>query len=484
MGRRCKASRVRPGYFITDGETQATYTGREQRMGMWILPFLVSGLFDRGKPKMPVAKEVSTPAEDDGGDAEAGRFMQSVCSETDAPDDADEAKDDEAPSSTAKNDKANRKRPQFDWHAYRVAFPETPLHAAVTAMFSEYALLVGRMTRRLGVAARQPMTLSEGASIANQSQDFIFGYVNPILGHLKTTKIHRVLCHVLDAVRYHGSIMNANTSSNEMGHKHDKRHYARTNKREGYTRQLVKHAHGTRKVLRQNAEVRRQEDRAAKKDSGYVADNEMVGAQLQRARTGHLKHEHVRQLSTRPGLSALPAVLGVPGSRRVAVLAHMIFEAQVACGKRRQVVRTSPSFHEKQWYDHKEYRSVGTASAGDLQYGKVRLIVRTADDVDKLVMSEMERVVGAEECPLSTRSCTQLQWSTRVRDHDVDSDREVKLRSIPVTDVVPVVHIVPDCADMGRRESIGVAPPTFGSSGERLWRMRYLLNAFQPDTEQ
>lgn len=114
----------------------------------------------------------------------------------------------------------------------------------------------------------------------------------------------------------------------------------------------------------------------------------------------------------------------------------------------------------------------------------MRLIVRTADDVDKLVLAEMERVVGAEECPLSTRSCTQLQWSTRVRDHDVDFDREVKLRSVPVTDAVPVVHIVPDCADMGRRESIGVAPPTFGSSGERLWRMRYLLNAFQPDTEQ
>lgn len=119
-----------------------------------------------------------------------------------------------------------------------------------------------------------------------------------------------------------------------------------------------------------------------------------------------------------------------------------------------------------------------------MQYGQVRLIVRTHDDVDRLVLADMERVEGADECPLSARSCTQLKWSTSANGHAGDDDRQVKLRAISVTDVMRVVHIVADCADMGRRETIGVAPPSFGSNTKRLWSMRYLLNAFHPDTEQ
>lgn len=148
------------------------------------------------------------------------------------------------------------------------------------------------------------------------------------------------------------------------------------------------------------------------------------------------------------------------------------------------MVRASPSFHDKQWYDHVEYRPPGTEAGRDVQYGQVRLIVRTHDDVDRLVLADMERVEGADECPLSARSCTQLKWSTSARGHAGDDDRQVKLRAISVTDVMRVVHIVADCADMGRRETIGVAPPSFGSNTKRLWSMRYLLNAFHPDTEQ
>lgn len=356
-------------------------------------------------------------------------------------------------------------------------------------MFAEYALLVGRMTRRLGSAASAPMTLSEGDSIAQQAQYVFFGYVNPILGHVRTTKVHRVLCHVLDAIKYHGNIMNANTSSNEKGHKDDKRHYLRKNKRTGDTRQLVRHAHGTRKGLRRNAAAKQEQvmvaaqDRGASVDGGYAADSEMVGAPLRRARTAHRKHERVGVLSARPGLSTLTLVLGVPERRRVAVTGHVFFHARLPQGSRRQVVRASASFHDTQWYDHVEYLSAGAAEGAAVQYGKARLIVRTADEVHRVIVAEMERVIGADECPLTTRGCTQLRWSTSGPDENGDARRLVTLRAVPSTDIVRVVHVVPDCADMGRRERNGVTPPSFDLGCERLWNMRYHLNAFHPDTE-
>lgn len=52
----------------------------------------------------------------------------------------------------------------------------------------------------------------------------------PILGPLRTTKVHKLLAHLLEAERMHGNIMNGDTSHNEQRHKDDKGHYARTNK--------------------------------------------------------------------------------------------------------------------------------------------------------------------------------------------------------------------------------------------------------------
>lgn len=100
----------------------------------------------------------------------------------------------------------------------------------MTATFGEYSLLVGRITRNLGPARATPMTLSEGAALAQQAQELILCYATPVLGPLRTAKVHRLLCHLLHAVRYHGNILNANTSANESRHKDAKKHYNRTNK--------------------------------------------------------------------------------------------------------------------------------------------------------------------------------------------------------------------------------------------------------------
>lgn len=38
-------------YTVSVQEKQAMFTGIEQRLGVWILPFLVLGIFDRGRRK-------------------------------------------------------------------------------------------------------------------------------------------------------------------------------------------------------------------------------------------------------------------------------------------------------------------------------------------------------------------------------------------------------------------------------------------------
>lgn len=88
---------------------------------------------------------------------------------------------------------AVRKNPRFGWASYRQAFPDTPPHAAITALVAEYALLVGSITSHLSAAVGAPMTLQEGVKIVAQAQTFVLRYATPIFGPLHTTKVHKLL---------------------------------------------------------------------------------------------------------------------------------------------------------------------------------------------------------------------------------------------------------------------------------------------------
>lgn len=454
------------------------------------MAFLVSGLFDRvgGPPYSDNAAADQGEVED--WEKAACRLLSTLFQ-----DNGQELNDTHAPEGVASAPDVGVKSPStskkpFNWAAYRAVFKDTPYYAAVTALFAEYALLVGRITRHLGEASATPVTLSEGRAIAQQARDFVLGYVNPILGPMRTTKLHRLLCHLLHAVQYHGNILNANTSSNEGEHKQDKSHYARTNKRPGFTRQLVRHAHGTRSVLRRNAVALTSRESAAAEDcevsgnGGYAADNDAAAPVLRRARVAHLPHERVRVLASNPGLEHVGSVIGASDQDRVAVPGHVFFMARLPHGPPvRQMVHASPAYHGNAWFDHVEYLASAPSERTTTQYGQVRLLVRRKDGVDAAVVAEMDRVVGADECPLSARGCTQLRWAvSHVGDEEEDC-RRVKLRLVRVSDILCVVHVVPDCAEMGRRLGIGVTPPLFGESSERMWSMRYLVNVFLPDKE-
>lgn len=478
-------------YVVEEDETQATFTGREQRNGVWILSFLVAGLFDRVASANQSHAGVAAGACNTG-DEEARRLLESLYLEDIAHlDGQGDVRGNEEPASTKGKSKSHATR-AFDWAAYRAVFKDTPYHAAVTALFAEYALLVGRLTRHLGAATATPLTLSEGASIAQQAQDFILGYVNPVLGPMHTTKFHRVLCHILHAVRYHGNILNANTSANEGGHKRDKKHYAHTNKRPGFTRQLVRHAHGTRSVLRRNAEALKSaegaaanEDRQVSGDGGYAADNDSTPLPPRQARVAHLPTERVGKLASQSGMASLASVLGALDQDRIAVPSQLFFMARPPHGAPiRQMVHASPAYHGSSWYDHVEFLPTATADRAAALYGQVRLLVRYKSGVDHAVVAQMHVAEDAEECPLSARGCIQLRWIVDQAANADEGCQQVKLCLVPMASILRVAHVVPDCAEMARREGIGGTPPSFGTSDARMWSMLYLVNVFLPDKEQ
>lgn len=443
---------------------------------MWILAVLIDGLFDKGRPRGLSGKGPATGRREDA-EAAAQRLLRSLCNEegvTDAEqggayDQTEEERDNQEL-------RAGSTAVRFDWGPYRAVFKDTPLHAALTAMLAEYALLVGRFTRRLGAAAVTPVTLGEGASMAEQARKFILHYATPILGTMGTTKVHRLLCLILHSVRYHGNILNAKTSANESRQKANKRQYSRTNKRKGYTRQLVRRDQGTASVLRRNEDMRRGEEGTPAKrrrcgggSDGYAADVD-EGVTRRPAQMANAPDERVRRLAERPGLSGLADFIGVSPDTSVGVPSYVYIDARLPHeGALRQVVRTSPLFHGEPWHDHVQCRLPCARSDAPARYGQARLLVRLADGVDVLVVAEMEGPRFVDESPLTARGCVQLRWTLGGDACTTASLRPVHLRVVALSDVVRLFHMLPDFADMcRRRRCLGTDPPMFGTTGESV----------------
>lgn len=73
-------------YLVKQDENQTSFTGREQRHGVWILAFLVAGLFDRQDPPVELEERAGAQGRDaartydrDDGDAAAHRLLRSLC---------------------------------------------------------------------------------------------------------------------------------------------------------------------------------------------------------------------------------------------------------------------------------------------------------------------------------------------------------------------------------------------------------------------
>jgi len=214
--------------IVRANEKQAVFTRRQQGDGVAILAFIVAGLFG------PVGDAYA------GGAFAVEREAERAAATAWTDVAGYEADGDEEAAKVGRNF-------VFDWEAYHDVCGDTPIHVAVTSMFAECAVLYARIAGLTTSAVPPPMKMSEGLDIGEQAKSFINKFVSPILCHIASVKVHKLLCHVADAITWHGNLQNCNTAANESEHKTDKPHFDRQEKHaHTFTRQLVRHAHGSR----------------------------------------------------------------------------------------------------------------------------------------------------------------------------------------------------------------------------------------------
>jgi len=248
-------------YMVAEDDKQATFTGADQRAGVFVLPYAVAGIFGRGRPKPTKDNRVAERAADAAGPKVVGgrkgisKSSRARTGKTKATASAGDGGDGRAVFGGKDHDD-DEELPsgfKFDWDAYRAAFGETPMEDAVTIMFAEYAELYARIAGWTTSAAPAAMSLNEGDAIQKQASNFVINIMSPILGFVHTSKVHKLLAHTLDSIRFHGNLRHGNTSTNEAAHKTDKSFYRRTNMAiETFTGQLVRQAQGAREVRRRN----------------------------------------------------------------------------------------------------------------------------------------------------------------------------------------------------------------------------------------
>lgn len=199
--------------YLTEGK-QAVFTETQQQDGIATLPFIVAGLFaftdQPCPPPIPPAPPASTRAREC---AELGLNDVNKNDNNADGDEADYEADDEA-------DVLNVGRGfRFDWAAYHAVWHDTPYSRAVTALFAKYASLYSCISGQVRSSVPPPMTWSRGLSIAEQASRSVTLYVNPVVGAIYSTKIHKLLCHIMSATRWHGDLQNGTTAGNESQHK-------------------------------------------------------------------------------------------------------------------------------------------------------------------------------------------------------------------------------------------------------------------------
>ena len=385
-------------------EKQSTFTAAQQRKGVCIMPHAVAGVFglgdERPVPLNPAALQTvragwrSGVGGGGGGGGGGGAAAAAVNATADSIFDPCEG------------DKADLPRGfSFDWNAYHEAFGDTPLEDAITAMFAEYATLYSRIAGWATSTAPEPMMLELAEVFANDATEFVLGFVKPLLGAVHTSKVHKLLRHLLEAVRMHGNLRKGNTGTNEAGHKVNKVFCNRTNKViKTFTQQIVRQSQCSQATAARNAKM----------DAVAASSGRLLRSEPARLFRG-VPLSSVSTLSLRPGLARLASLLGQSAETKLFAVGQVELAARLECGASvKQTLRGSPSFRTGQaWFDAVQYE-VPAAGADalaqglvSLRYGEVRAIVRYKEK-DVVVLCKFYRVAGVFKCPLVERMSTRL----------------------------------------------------------------------------
>jgi len=183
-------------YYVSSAELQATFTGAEQRQGVFILPLVVPKIF-----AIKVLDDDSDGGEHagtpDGGIVGKGRAGSTAAlrptqgastrrppiAPTERPAVGTGARRGAATLAFDEGDDNDNDMPGdflFDWDRCKEVWGEMPYEDAVTAMFAEYAVLYSRIGQWTTSSAPPTMTVNEAKSISEHASSFIQIYVRPI----------------------------------------------------------------------------------------------------------------------------------------------------------------------------------------------------------------------------------------------------------------------------------------------------------------
>jgi len=374
----------------------------------------------------------------------------------------------------------------FDAAAYKAALGDMPYHVAVTTLFVRYAQLVSRLTGHYHCKA--PMTVQEAEAVGALAKNFVLGYLVPVLGQWYSTKVHKLLAHVIEAILEHGALKNGDTSTNEALHGNDKRRYCRTSgDGDAFRTQMLRVGQGS-------LELRARLEQEAADSNGWFEeesdDNGTAGCPTARvsgvaptsrqpAFPRRALDVTVNELSQRRGLCTLAQALGSPvGGTVTRVTNSYTFSPRMSCcagGHPKQHLRATPMYRGLPWYDGVAYRLPGDPPTL-VRFGEARAIVRAVggEVKDVVLVSRMDVCESAPGCPLVGAGCTRLCWSM-VLGADWPS-----LHAVPLSSVLRMEHIVQDCDQVTRAHGIAATPRTIRDSAMHRREARFFVNVFYP----
>jgi len=383
-----------------------------------------------------------------------------------------------------------KKLSDFDWAEYEAVWGSTPLHISITALFAEYALVVGRITGHLHYKCDQPMSDETAEELGSMCSSFVLRYVNPILGVIASTKIHKLLCHVVAAIKRHGALSNGNTGRNESLHVHEKHRYCRTNgDPDMFGYQMLRAGQGTLELRARHAKEEEQawlDEEGEQWEADMDSDEDGVGSGATVGGEGSVQSGvrrpkrvtvlSVAQLSARPGLSLLAAALQAAPGAAVRLTGSLPIRARFECcsATARQSVRATPLFRGTPWFDHIAFADPDRP--GRTLFGQVRAVVHSVGEREKrvVVVSALQPCESEPGCPLVARGCTRLCWEME------PADEWPSLRAVPFECVLRLLHVVPDLDWLALHRGVEAKPPPFERSAAARREARFFVNAFYP----
>jgi len=372
-----------------------------------------------------------------------------------------------------------------DTDDYDNAFQDMPLHDAMLDLFCQAARL-GRELFGDNVADTAAMSDEQISAMEEHAAAFAVDGLQTLYGHAHTTKVHRLVQHLVDELRGRGNLWEGDTSENEKLHTSCKRMFRRTNKR-GPTvaLQMMRCDEAQSAVLRgvhdtdaaTSSQTASADTAAASSDDEDTTPATPSQSTAQLLFTGRDDRVHVGGLAEDPALRQLPAVLELEADDYVTVHNTVRIIARFEWGAPGvlQHLRAARSFMGKPWFSFVPYEGLD----GDVYWGRLRLVLRAVarDRRSCVVLQRMRRVNARPACVLTRYGCIRLGW-----DFAGSSDAYPALELVDATRILRAEDVQVDWFDLSDRLGLFATPGNETNTvGERR-AARYFTNPFFPWT--